>query len=360
MERKELFSKVSEIMPDEIFTVHDVKNMAESPRGNTSVNNPPAEPVKKQNDPEFLGIKSTFTPSRGDMGGGFCVIFEGKTGRTVFQIFWLAKPYANGQIPEVSKDWRNFVKSLPTMGPLDKDWGEKLQAELKDILTVDEKKKLFENYTKVKIRQLESMFRRTFEATAQCVFSASTEAEPIARPELERAKIIKPLPPSEEELARMKKEQEEKEKAEKEEREKEEAKKEGNFEGTVLKCTPQVDPVKGKASSEIAPGDIIGVKIEGDGTSALVNKYLDENNIEPLFPVDEIRETQGKKFLYVKISDEIRGYIAITKDIKIRVKETEKPDQPQKGASFMNDLFFFGLLGAALIALLFVIRYFFL
>ena len=85
-------------------------------------------------------------------------------------------------------------------------------------------------------------------------------------------------------------------------------------------CTPQVDPVRGKASSEIIPGDIIGVKIEGEGTSALVNKYLEENNIEPLFPVDEIKETAGKKFLYVKISDEIRGAISITKDIKIRVK----------------------------------------
>ncbi|MBQ7169286.1 MAG: hypothetical protein IJR63_05240 [Synergistaceae bacterium] len=347
-------------MPDEILTVHDIKNMADSPRGNTNTDTPPAETVRKQNDPEFLGLKSTFTPSRGDMGGGFCVIFEGKTGRTVFQIFWLAKPYANGQIPEVGKDWRNFVKSLPSMGPLDKDWGEKLQAELKEILTVDEKKKLFENYTKVKIRQLESMYRRSFEAAAQCVFSSQTEAEPIARPELERAKIIKPLPPTPEEQARMQKEREEKEKAEKEEREREEAKKEGNFEGTIIKCNPQVDPVKGKASSEIAPGDIIGITIEGDGTSALVNKYLAENNIEPLFPVDEIRETQGKKFLYVKISDEIRGYVAITKDIKIRVKESDKPDQPQKGASFMNDLFFFGLLGAALVALLFVIRYFFL
>ena len=126
-------------------------------------------------------------------------------------------------------------------------------------------------------------------------------------------------------------------------------------------CTPQVDPVRGKASSEIVPGDIIAVTIEGEGTSALVKKYLDENNIEPLFPVDEIRETQGKKFIYVKISDEIRGYVAITKDLKIRVKETAQPEQPEKARmSFMGDLFFFGLLGVALVALLFVIRYFFL
>lgn len=346
-------------MPEEIFTVQDVKNLVESSRKKDDIP-PPAEPVKKNETPEFLAVKSVFTPSRGDMGGGFCVIFEGCTGKTVFQIFWLAKPYAAGQIPEVGKDWRNFVKSLPSMGPLDKDWAEKLQAKLKEILTNDEKKKLYENYTKVKIRQLESIVRRSFEAIAQCVFSSSTEAEPIARPELERAKIIKPLPPTPEQLAKMKKEQEEKEKAEQEEREKEEAKKEGNFEGTIIMCTPVVDPVHGKASSEIVPGDIIGVKIEGEGTSAVVNKYLSENNIEPLFPVDEIKETQGKKFIYVKINDEIRGYVPITKDIKIKVKEQPKQDnQDNKRASFIGDMFFFGLLGAALVALLFVIRYFF-
>ena len=288
------------------------------------------------------------------------MIFDGKKGRTVFQVFWLAKPYANGQIPEAGKDWRSFVKGLPAMGPLDKDWAEKLQAKLKEILTIEEKKKLYENYTKTKIRQLESIFRRSFEAVAQCVFSAVTDAEPVGRRDLERAKIIKPLPPTPEELARMQREQEEKEKKEQEEREKEEAKKEGNFEGTIIMCTPVVDPVKGKASSELVPGDIIGVKIEGEGTSALVNKYLEENNIEPMFPVDEIKETAGKKLVYVKISDEIRGYVSITKDIKIKVKEQPQPEQPKQGLSFMGDMFFFGLLGVALVALLFVIRYFFL
>ncbi len=344
-------------MPDEIkiVNVQDIANeTAKRPEPE-----PVTEPIKKD-EPEFIALKSTFVPSRGDMGGGFCIIIEGKTGKTVFQVFWLAKPYASGVMIEPSKEWRTFVKRLPQFGPLDKDWGEKLQEQLKGILTLEEKKKLFENYTKTKIRQLESIIRRSFENTAQCVFSALTEVEPVFRADLERAKIIKPLPPSPEELARQKKEQEEKEKAEQEEKEKEEAKKEGNFEGTIIMCTPVVDPVKGKASSEVMPGDIIGVKIEGEGTSALVKKYLEENNIEPLFPVDEIKETQGKKLIYVKISDEIRGYVSITKDIKIKIKEQPKPEAKTANLSFFGDIIFFGVLFGALIGLLFVLRYFFL
>ncbi|MBQ6739015.1 MAG: hypothetical protein IJP41_11265 [Synergistaceae bacterium] len=349
-------------MSDELKLI-DVKDIAAETAKRLEPDQDQTEQAEEANKskPEFLAYKSIFTPSRGDIGGGFCVIFEGKSGKTVFQVFWLAKPYHSGVMIEPSKDWRTFVKRLPQLGPLDKDWGEQLQEQLKTILTTDEKRKLFENYTKVKLRQIESIIRRNFENVTQCVFSASTDAEPVARPELERAKVIKPLPPSREELERQQREKEFQERQEQEEREKEEAKKEGNFEGTIIMCTPLVDPVKGKASSEIAPGDIIGVGIEGEGTSALVKKYLEENNIEPLFPVHEIRETEGKKFFYVKISDEIRGCITITKDIKIKVKGSAKESENQAAnLSFFGDVLFFGVLAGALVALLFLIRYFFL
>ena len=345
-------------MPEDSLNF-DVRELAAA-TGKREESPAPAEDTPKRQESEFLALKSTFTPSRGDMGGGYCVIVEGRTGKTVFQVFWLARPYAEGVLVESTQTWRKFVKELPKMGPLDKDWGAKLQEQLKEILKTDEKKKLYENSTRPKLRQLESMVRRSFEGISQCVFSATTDVEEVGRLELERAKIIKPLPPTQEELDRQKQEKYERERAEAEEKAKENAKKDGNFEGTIIMCTPLVDPVKGKASSEIVPGDIIGVKIEGEGTSAIVKKYMEENNIEPLFPVDEIKETAGKKFFYVKISDEIRGAITITKDIKIRVKEPIQPEQPKKGLSFMGDMFFFGLLGVALIALLFVIRYFFL
>ena len=345
-------------MPEDNL-IFDVREIAAATAKRDEPPSPSPEPAKNS-EPEFLALKSTFTPSRGDMGGGFCVVFEGKTGKTVFQVFWLAKPYTAGVLIESSQGWRSFVKKLPQTGPIDKDWGAKLQEQLQSILKIDEKKKLYENYTRPKLRQLESMIRRSFEGTSQCVFSATTDAEPVTRKELERAKIIKPLPPSPEQLAKMQREQEEREKAEAEEKAKEEAKKEGNFEGTIIMCSPLVDPTKGKASSEIVPGDIIGVKIEGEGTSALVKKYMEENNIEPLFPVEEVKETMGKKFIYVKISDEIRGAITITKDLKIQVKEDKKAEPQNHGLSFLGDIFFFALLGGALIALLFVIRYFFL
>ena len=345
-------------MPDD-FRITDVQDIAAEASPPSNMPNVEADANGRRSQPEFLALKSTFTPSRGDMGGGFCVIIEGKTGKTVFQVLWVAKPYATGVIIEPSKDWRTFVKRLPQLGPLDKDWGEKFQEHLKEILTVAEKRKIYENYTKMKLRQLESIIRRNFEAVSQCVFSSVTDAEPIARAELERAKVIKPLPPSPEEAARRKREKEEKERQEKEEKDRREAKKEGNFEGTLIMCTPVLDPVKGKASSSLTPGDIVEVGIEGDGTSALIKKYLEENNVEPCFPIEEIRDTSGKKFLYVKISDEVRGVVTITKDIKIKVKGNKEEETNVAHIAVFSDIFFFGILGLALIILLLVIRYFF-
>lgn len=346
-------------MADEI-KINDVQDIASEALPSGNVPDSDAETGSgKRSTPEFLALKSTFTPSRGDMGGGFCVIIEGKTGKTVFQVLWIAKPCTAGVIIEPSKDWRTFVKRLPQMGPLDKDWGEKFQEQLKKILTNAEKRKIYENYTKMKLRQLESMIRRSFESTSQCVFNSVIDAEPVARNELERAKVIKPLPPSNEELAKRKREQEEKEREEKANKEREEAKKEGNFEGTLIMCKPVLDPVKGKASSALVPGDIVEVAIEGDGTSSLIKKYLDENNIDPVFPVDEIRDKAGKRFVYVKVSDEIRGVLTITKDIKLKIKGSQEDKAHAVNMEVFSNIFFFGVLGMALIILLLVIRYFF-
>ncbi|MBQ7560535.1 MAG: hypothetical protein IJS99_01705 [Synergistaceae bacterium] len=336
----------------------DFQELAEETASFIPESDQPEQAAK--NVPGFLALKFTFAPSRGDMGGAFCTIFEGQTGKTVFQVFWLAKPYASNALIEPAKDWRSFVKKFTQLGPLDKDWGTKLQEQLKELLPISEKRKLFENYTKVKLRQLESILRRNFETTTQCVFSASIDAEPVSRADLERAKVLKPLAPSADEIAKEQREKEAKEQAYNGNDDKLN-KKDGEFEGTLIKCSAVVDPVKGKPSSEIVPGDIIEVVIEGDGASALVRKFLEENDMQPLFPVEEVKRTEGKTLIYVRVNDQIRGFINITKDIRMKIKEDPRNMISQERASHMlENIFFFGLLGIALVGLLFVIRYFFL
>lgn len=347
-------------MPDNNpLNLTDVRDLAaETAVSENPVTPPPTEEQQTPTErPAYLALKFTFVPSRGDMGGAFCSIFEGSTGKTIFQVFWLAKPYAGKLLNEPSKEWRNFVKRFPQMGPLDKVWGDKLQLLLRELLPVDDRRKLFENYTRPRLRQIESQIRRGFEQVTQCVFSAATDAEPVSRYELERAKVLRPLNPTPQEKEQAEAEAKEKER---EEKEKERAFLNGSqFEGTVIKCSPIVDPVKGKASSEIVPGDIIEVGIEGEGTSALIRKFLEENNQQPLFPVDEIEKRDGKTYIYVKISDEIKGLLTLNKDLMLRVKEQPVPIGQVMGLAALEDILFFGVLGAALVGLIFVIRYFF-
>ena len=337
-------------MPDPL-AITDVRDIA----AETAVSENPPAPVQENSEqpaerPAYLALKFTFVPSRGDMGGAFCTIFEGSTGKTIFQVFWLAKPYAGKMLNEPSKEWRKFVKRFPQMGPLDKTWGDRLQMQLRELLPADDRRKLFENYTRPRLRQVESQIRRGFEQISQCVFSAATDAEPVSRHELERAKVLKPLNPTPQQL----------EEAEAAAKEKERAFLNGSqFEGTIIKCSPHVDPVKGKASSEIAPGDIIEVGIEGEGTSALVRKFLEENDQQPLFPVEEIEKRDGKTYIYVRISDEIRGLLTLNKDLMLRIKEQPVPVSQSIGLAALEDILFFGILGAALVGLIFVIRYFF-
>ena len=85
-------------MPDD-FRITNVQDIAEEALPPSNIPDE-ADSNNRHSQPEFLALKSTFTPSRGDMGGGFCVIIEGKTGKTVFQVLWVAKPYAEGVIIE--------------------------------------------------------------------------------------------------------------------------------------------------------------------------------------------------------------------------------------------------------------------
>lgn len=336
-------------MPVSPLSVTDVRTIA----AETAVVPEHSASSGEQERPGYLAFKFTFIPSRGDMGGAFCLIFDGRTGKIIFQVFWLAKPYAGKILIEPAKDWRNFVKRFPQLGPLDKRWGEKLQGLLRELLPGDDRRKLFENYTRPRLRQAESQIRRGFEQATQCVFSAACDAEPIARGELERAKVLKPL--------KSRAEQEEEEKAKKEkEKEKENPLEDSQFKDTIIKCSARVDPVNGKPSSEIIPGDIVEVGIEGEGTSALVRKFLEENNQTPLFPVEEVDRREGKTYIYVRISTEIRGLLTITKDLRLRVKAKPVPVGQTINLMALEDLFFFIILGIALVGLLFVIRYFFL
>ena len=277
------------------------------------------------------------------------MIFDGKNGKNVFQAFWVSRPYSGKVFDEPSNNWRKFVQRFKQIGPLDKDLAEKLQESLKHIIKVEDRQAIFGNYTKPKLRQYESLIRRNFEEITQCVFTAMCDAEPLARNELERAKVLKPAKSAIEKAEAAQKQKENEQKSQEEEKRKD----------TVIKCNSVLDPVHGKASSAIVPGDIIEVALSDEGTGALVNKFLAENNQSSVFPVETVEKVNNKAYIYVRINDEIRGLLTITKDVMLKVKGQPEAENNGKGLKLVEDIFFFGVLGAAIAGMIFVIRLFF-
>ncbi|MCR5346567.1 MAG: hypothetical protein K6E38_02225 [Fretibacterium sp.] len=304
---------------------------------------------KRNEKPDFVALKYVFVPARGDMGGAFCLIFEGETGDIVHQSLWLTHPYIHKSF-KPDRDWRTFLKLFPQLGPYEKVWGDRLNNLLPELVPSEDRIELFEEGdTPVKrhLLHIEGQVRRGFERATQCFFDVSSEVEFLTRSELEKAKILKSLDMSEDD--------DEIEEADDEE---EGDGKKKSFKGTVIQCLACVDPVWGKPSSEIVPGDILEVRIEGDsGPSALVKKFLEETGQASTFPVQQVDRYEDKMYIYLRISDEIQGIMTLTKNLRLKTKQSYVAKKRNKTA--LEDLFFFALLGIVLVGLLLAVRYFF-
>ena len=78
-----------------------------------------ASPPPEETPPGYIALKYTFlTPKRGDLCGAFCLVFEGSTGKVLFQTFWVtcSDPLADLR---TSQDWRTFNKLISQIGEVE-------------------------------------------------------------------------------------------------------------------------------------------------------------------------------------------------------------------------------------------------
>ena len=146
---------------------------------------------------DYLVLKFTFAPTRGDVGGALCLIYEGATGEIVSQQLWVVRPYVPKALT-VNRDWRNFTDMFPRLGPYYGSFGEKLNYLLPDLLTKEDREDLFEAVKADDNRRLNSVtlsLRRGFEKATLCFFDVDSDVELVTRSALEKAKILEPPPP---------------------------------------------------------------------------------------------------------------------------------------------------------------------
>lgn len=300
--------------------------------------------------PGYLALKLLFfTPKRGDVAGGACTIYEGATGETILQTFCLTRSVPSlGFKP--TEGWRTFNKLVSKIGPYDRTWGDKIEAILPDLFPDEDRIALFDEArssppSKEVLSRVEGKVLKGIERATHCTLSMSCAVELLRREQLEEASLLEPKggakPTPKQEDAPEAEDGEEK-----------------SFEGTVIPCIPRLDPVWGKSSTEVVPGDLLEVGLaEGGGPSGLVMKYLESTGQSPIFPVEEVDRRDNKTYIYLRISEELQGLLTLTKDLRLKTKRTVVEEKRHKSA--MEDMLFFGALGLALVGLLLALRYLF-
>jgi hypothetical protein len=125
----------------------------------------------------------------------------------------------------------------------------------------------------------------------------------------------------------------------------------------MITCLPVIDPVRGKPVSELVPGDLVNVKIQGGvGAAELIQRYLNSASQEAIFPVEGVlKEDNDNTRVLLNNSEEVHGLITVTKDLRLSV--VERPSSKRRIISFNADnLIFFGTLAVAFIVILIAIR----
>jgi hypothetical protein len=281
-----------------------------------------------------------YTPKRGDIRGAFCYLFA-EDGTLLDELFWATRDM-NGVDIDVATEWRTLNKNIPSMGAYEISLVDKLGGMALEILTPAVRAELLQSADiSEKIESLTEELRNAFERATHYFLEIKLRLEILSYQDLIDAGV----------------------QATKEEKAAAGAsspfrsEEEKSFTGTLITCLPIIDPVRGKPVSELVPGDLLNVKIQGGvGAGEMIQKYLVSMNQEAVFPVETIEmKSDDKTYVLLNISDEIHGLITVTKDLRLSV--VQRASARRRVISFNADnVIFFGTLAIAVIVVLLAVK----
>jgi len=249
----------------------------------------------------YIAIKLRFeTRKSGEMSGAACIIAHGSTGEFLDMTLWVSAK----DLPEnfdISADWESVRNGIQKIGNTpDRTLFPKILKLLKEIFNPTAVNMLFKTPSSKTdiISSLERAFSSLYHNDT--VFELKTEAFNKVRLELAGLSETRE-PPAEEEdpdsfrsIAAI---------------------------GTAqIHCKALLDPVKGKAVSDLVPGDLLVVELEKTGgLSGIIMKMLDRAGQNPVFPVLSVEKLpSGQSLVKLSISRGIEGIVRIGADMKLK------------------------------------------
>jgi hypothetical protein len=297
---------------------------------------------QEESSRSFCALKCYFyTPKRGDIRGAFCFVFS-EDGTILDEVFWATREM-NGIDIDIMAGWRTLNKSIPVMGAYEKSLVEKLSSVTFDILSTSVRAELLQSSNvSEELENLSGELRNAFERATHYFLEIELRFERLSYHDLLESGVVSTNEEKEKETDASSDPQAEGEKS---------------FPGTLVTCLPVIDPVRGKPVSELVPGDLVNVKIQGGvGAAELIQKYLISTSQEAVFPVETVeKKDDDKTYVLLNISEEIHGLIVVTKDLRLSV--VQRASIKRRVISFNADnIIFFGTLTIATIVILIAVR----
>jgi hypothetical protein len=335
------------------IAVPNVQESNAQEKSNQNFLTPPAEnpetpgspPSSNETSPLYGALKCYFyTPKRGDIWGAFCFLFNASTGETIENVFWVTRLLTSPPI-DVHMGWKELNKAIPSMGAYEKTMGDKLINSMLEIFSPSVRIDLCrQDNVSARLVSLSTEIRNSFERTTHYFLELKIAFEQLSRQDMVNAGVLS-------------KEDEEKAKKPDDPTLQESEK---SFAGTLITCLPVIDPVRGTPVSELKPGDVLEVKIQGGiGAGELIQQYLNTTNQDAAFPVLTVeKKDDDKTYVLLDINEEVKGLITTSKDLRLRTLQ-RGPLRKTTLTINLDNVIFFGTLTIAAIVILFVIRFLF-
>jgi hypothetical protein len=97
-------------------------------------------------------------------------------------------------------------------------------------------------------------------------------------------------------------------------------------------CLPALDPVKGRAVSDLRPNDVVIVDLQGSGLASILRRTLTRNGTATAFPVLTIEKLQsGQCAVTLAISEGIRGIFKSSPDLRVKLAPAANPFSSEDG-----------------------------
>lgn len=265
--------------------------------------------------PAYLAIKILFEPRRREgPGGTVCLIARGSSGEIINETFLAGNRSLLSGI-DIAADWEAFRMTLRSLeGKGERDLYLGMTKIIKAVFLPTAVNRLFhgEEGQESLLAHLEMEFREHMHR--EFIFSLSTET--FNRVRLEEGGLGEeedvpppPAPAGETPLVPGKP-------------------------GTLqISCKPVLDPVRGKAISDLKEGDRVHVQLDTTGgLSALVAKIFQRSGEATVFPVISLeRLPSGQSLLRLAISPGVVG--TVTGGTDVRLKVSSPVPEKSKGLS---------------------------